>query len=133
MTKIWKECVLTPTVEDALQRTLDEALKELHQDLIQHIQDRNPQGDFSANELIIGDLFDSLADISLNETTVHYSNSSEVLFDTIYLKFEDQFKLAHTAFVKKLVEVAQKKHRLQMLPNVLGDYKRTFGRHYTKT
>jgi len=29
-TKIWKEYVFTPTLEDALSRTLEESLKELH-------------------------------------------------------------------------------------------------------
>lgn len=133
MTKIWKECVLTPTVEDALSRTLEEALKELHQDLVQHVLDKSPQGDSSAIELIVGDFFNSIADLSLNETTVHFSHSSEVMFDPLYLRYEEQLKLAHTAFVKKLVEVAQKKHRIAMLPTVLKEYARFFNRHYVKT
>ncbi len=66
--------------------------------------------------------FDSVSDLSLNEQTVHYSESTEVLLDPLYLRFESTLISAHTKFVKKVMETAQKKQRLYMLDRVFEDY-----------
>lgn len=75
---------------------------------------------------VVEKFFDSLVDLSVNEKSIHYAKTTDVLFDGVYSRFEHILLKASLTFTKKILEIAHKKKRLSMIDSVLTDYAELF-------
>ena len=126
MTKIWKQDVLTTTLEDKLMKAFVGSIKELTSDLQQHVETRSPAGDISPYKSVYRLFFNSLLDLSVNEKTIHYYSSSELVLDGPYPKYESVLVTSLQAFTKKILETGQKVKNLSLAGRAMEDIKTVF-------
>ena len=101
--------MLTSDVTNMLMKAFKQSLKELHNDFLQHITDWGPLGDVTPSKRVYKLFIQSLEDLSLNERTIHYGESSDVVYDDLYILFEKVLVNEAAVFTKRLLETAYKK------------------------
>ena len=101
--------MLTSDVTNLLMRAFKHSLKDLHNDFLQHITDRSPLGDVTPTKRVFKLFIQALEDLSLNEWTIHFNQSVDVVYDELYNLFEKVLVNDAASFTKKLLETGYKK------------------------
>lgn len=88
MSKIWSTEVLDDDMVSNLKDAFKAVIRDHHKDLLQHIRDKSVLKDSTPMEAVLKKFFYALIDISINEKSVHFLNSTDIEFDTFYNMFE---------------------------------------------
>lgn len=101
------------------------SIKDYHKDLIQHIRDRTPLCDMIPFETVMKRFVQAIMDISINEKSVHYLNSTDIELDTLYTKFEVHLLKECSSFVKNALEIGFKTKNLKIVYKTFNEYSTT--------
>lgn len=88
MSKIWSTEVLDDDMVSNLKDAFKAVIRDHHKDLLQHIRDKSVLKDSTPMEAVLKKFFYAAIDISVNEKSVHFINSTDIDFDTFYNMFE---------------------------------------------
>ena len=101
------------------------SIKEYHRDLIQHIRDKTPLCDMIPFETVLKRFVQAIMDLSINEKSVHYLNSTDIDFDTLYNNFEVHLIKECQDFTKNALEVGFKTKNLRIVYKTFNEYSTT--------
>lgn len=83
-------------------------------------------GDYSPVKDTLKEFLTSMIDISLNEKSVHYLHSTDVIFHGLYEQFQSIILNENKSFFKKFIETAFKKKNLASIQSLFGEYIQIF-------
>lgn len=101
------------------------SIKDYHKDLIQHIRDKTPLSDIIPFETVLKRFIQAIIDMSINEKSVHFMNSTDIEFDTLYNKFESVLTKECGSFIKTALEVGYKAKHLKVVYSTFEEYSTT--------
>lgn len=130
MTTIWYHIVLDKVMVTRLEEALAAQLEIIHENIISHQIDEAPQGGLEDVKAIVRNFTQSILDISINESSVHYLNHSNVVLDHLYERFEDLLLKISWNFIKLICEKVYNKYMVRDLLDILDNYSsimHTFG------
>lgn len=101
------------------------SIQEYHKDLIQHIRDKTPLSDIIPFETVLKRFIQAIVDMSINEKSVHFMNSTDIEFDSLYNKFESVLTKEWGSFIKTALEVGYKAKHLKVVYSTFEEYSTT--------
>ncbi len=111
---------------DKLVLAFTKTIKQIQDEFLQMVIDKSPLGDYTQTKEVLTWFFNSFIDISLNERTIHFYHSGDVIFDGFFSTFEDIVKRENKYFCKKFVEVAYNKKNIGSIDYLFEEYSNIF-------
>lgn len=125
MTRIWGDVVLDQDMTEDLKDSFKGAIREYHKDRINHIKNKAVLGDDLPIQAVMNKFFQALVDTSINEKSVHYIGSTEVVFDRLYNMFEGALMKECKEFIKLAFESGYKSKTLKGVYSIFEEYSKT--------
>ena len=122
---MWYDVVLSGDMSKDLLHMFMVSIKEYHRDLIQHIRDKTPLCDMIPFETVLKRFVQAIMDLSINEKSVHYLNSTDIEFDPLYNSFEVRLIKECQDFTKSALEVGFKTNNLRIVYKTFNEHSTT--------
>lgn len=108
-----------------LQEMFTVIIRDYHKDLAQHIRDMVPTSDIIPFETVLKRFMQAMIDLSINQQSVHYLNSTKMEFEKLYTDFEEILLKEAQGFVKHALEIGFKTKNLKRVYKIFGEYSTT--------